>query len=578
MDAVLIMVIAFVGYLIAYRLYGRFVGKKIFALSNANKTPAVEFEDGKDYVPTRKGIIFGHHFTSIAGTGPIVGPAIAIIWGWVPALIWVLVGTIVMGAVHDFGSLVISLRNQGKSISEVSARYINPRTRTIFFLIVLLELWIVIAIFGLVIAVVFNMYPQSVFPVWFEIPIAIFLGWIIYKRGGNLTLFSILAVITMYVTVFLGNYIPITMPTIAGMPATGVWTIILLIYAFFASTLPVTTLLQPRDYINSHQLIVAMVLLVLGALVAGFLGKLKIVAPAVQVYPEAAPSMWPFLFITIACGAISGFHSLVSSGTSAKQIAKEDDALFVGYGSMIMEGVLATLVIIAVAAGIGMAYQTKDAGILTGTAAWTAHYKSWTAAAGLGSKVNAFVEGAANMIAVLGIPKAFAIIIMGVFVASFASTTLDTAVRIQRYVVQELASDVKLGIFKDKYVATGFAVITAAILAFNTGASGAGALTLWPLFGATNQTLAGLALITITLYLKQKGGAGWIVSGIPAVFMVFMTTWGLIMNEQNFISAGNWLLVVINGAVMLIAVWMTIEGLVVFFSGKRIAPKAPAEA
>ena len=310
------------------------------------------------------------------------------------------------------------------------------------------------------------------------------------------------------------------MPTIAGMPATGVWTIILLIYAFFASMLSVTTLLQPRDYINSHQLLVAMVLLVLGALVAGFLGKLKVVAPVVQVYPEAAPSMWPFLFITIACGAISGFHSLVSSGTSAKQVAKEDDALFVGYGSMVLEGMRAVLVIIAVAAGIGMAYQTKDAGILTGTAAWTAHYKSWTVAAGLGSKVNAVVEGSANMIAVIGIPKAFAIIIMGVFVASFAGTTLDTTVRIQRYVVQELASDVKLGIFKDKYVATGFAVITAAILAFNAGAAGAGALTLWPLFGATNQILAGLGLITITLYLKQKGGAGWIVSGIPAVFDV----------------------------------------------------------
>ncbi len=576
MDAVLIMVLTFIGYLLAYKLYGQFVGKKIFALSNANKTPSHEFEDGKDYVPTRKGIIFGHHYTSIAGTGPIVGPAIGIIWGWVPALIWVLVGTIVMGAVHDIGALILSMRNQGKSISEITARYINPRARTLFFIIVLLELWIVIAIFGLVIAVIFSMYPQSVFPVWCEIPIAILLGYIIYKKGGNLNLYTFLAVVVMYITVILGHFLPISLPVIGTMAATGTWTIILLIYAYIASTLPVTTLLQPRDYINSWQLIVAMVLLVVGILASGFTGKLHIVAPAVQTHPEAAPSMWPFLFITIACGAISGFHSLVASGTSAKQIDKEEDAVFVGYGAMLMEGVLATLVIIAVAAGIGIAYQTKDAGVLTGTAAWSAHYKSWTAAAGLGSKVGAFVEGSANMIAVVGIPKAFAVIIMGVFVASFAGTTLDTATRIQRYVVQELAADAKIGFLKNKYSATAFAVITALILAFATGASGTGALKLWPLFGAVNQTLAGLALITITLYLKQSyKDARYLIAGIPALFMVVMTSWALIANEGNFVTAKNGLLMVVNGVIIIVVLWLVIEGLMALF-GKREEAKSEA--
>jgi len=292
MDAVLIMVVAFVGYLAAFKLYGEFIGKRVFGLSKAAKTPAVELEDGRDYVPTRKGIIFGHHFTSIAGTGPIVGPAIGIIWGWVPALIWVLVGTIVMGAVHDFGALVVSMKNQGKSISEVTSRYINKRTRTIFFIIVLLELWIVIAIFGLVIAVIFNMYPQSVLPVWCEVPIAILLGWMIYKKGGNLELFSIIAVVLMYVTVVIGAFVPLQMPAIAGIPPTGVWTIILLIYAYIASTLPVTTLLQPRDYINSHQLFVAMALLIVGALASGFTGSLKIVAPAVQTSRAMATNSW----------------------------------------------------------------------------------------------------------------------------------------------------------------------------------------------------------------------------------------------------------------------------------------------
>jgi carbon starvation protein len=576
MEAIIIMVVAFVGYLLAYRLYGRFVGKKIFALSNAAKTPAVQMEDGQDYVPTRKGIIFGHHFTSIAGTGPIVGPAIAIIWGWVPAMIWVLVGTIVMGAVHDFGALVMSLRNQGKSISEITSKYVNSRTRTIFFLIVLLELWIVIAIFALIIAIVFGMFPQSVFPIWMEIPIAIFLGWIIYKRGGNHVLFSILAVIFMYVTVVIGAYLPLTMPAIAGIPATGVWCIILFIYAFLASTLPVTTLLQPRDYINSHQLVVAMALLLVGVVVAGARGMLNVVAPAVQAVPEGAPPLWPMLFITIACGAISGFHSLVSSGTTAKQVRQEEDALFVGYGSMVFEGVLATFVIIAVAAGIGIAYTTADGAVLTGTAAWTQHYANWAGAAGLGSKVSAFVVGAANMVSTFGVPKNIAIVVMGVFVASFAGTTLDTATRIQRYVVQELAGDIKLGFMQNRYAATAFAVITAAILAFATGASGAGALTLWPLFGATNQCLAALALLAITIYLKPRGGLRYLVSGLPAAFMIVMTTWALIFNEINFINAGNIMLSIINGCIVLIALWIVVEGLNAFFGSKTLEARAQA--
>ena len=573
MDSVLLMVVAFVGYLLFYRFYGRFIGQKIFNLSNENKTPAVEFEDGKDYVPTRKGIIFGHHFTSIAGAAPIVGPAIAVIWGWLPAIIWIFVGTVVMGAVHDFGALVLSLRNQGKSISEITAKYVNARTRTIFFLIVLLELLIVIAVFALIIGIIFTIFPQSVLAVWLEIPIAIVLGYFIYKKGKNLNLLTVLAVVLMYATVVLGHFVPINLGAVAGIPTTGVWVIILLVYAFIASTLPVTTLLQPRDYINAWQLFVALLLLVIGVVAAGFSGKLSFVAPAVQLAPEGAPSLWPFLFITIACGAISGFHSLVSSGTTSKQVAKEEDARMIGYGSMLMEGTLSTLVIIAVAAGIGMAYTNADGETLTGVSAWTTHYSSWAAAGGLGAKINAFVVGAANMIAVVGLPKEIVIVIMGVFVASFAGTTLDTATRIQRYVVQELSSDLKIKFFANKYVATAFAVVTAGLLAFSSGADGKGGLTLWPLFGATNQVLAGLALLTISVYLKKKGGVKYLISLIPAAFMIVMTIWALVVNERNYIDGGNWLLVVLNSAIMLIAVWVVIEGAVAFLGSK---PKAVA--
>jgi len=566
MGALLIMLVAFAGYIIMYQLYGKFIGNKIFAISGQAKVPSVEMEDGTDYVPTKKEIIFGHHFTSIAGTGPIVGPAIAIIWGWVPAMLWIFIGSIVMGAVHDFGSLIISMRNQGKSIAEYTAKYVNNRTKIFFFIIVFLELWIVIAVFGLVIAVVFSMYPASVLPVWCEVPIAIYLGYLIYSKGKGVMTWSIIAVVVMYITVILGYFLPFKMPAIMGIPPTGVWTIILLTYAFIASVLPVTTLLQPRDFINSHQLVVALALLSLGVLFSAFSGNLHIVAPAIQASPAKAPSMWPFLFITIACGAISGFHALVSSGTSSKQVRTEQDSLFVGYGSMLLEGTLATLVVVAVAAGIGMGYTTKAGETLTGIAAWTTHYSSWAAAAGLGSKVAAFVDGSANMIASLGIPKGIGVAIMGVFVASFAGTTLDTATRIQRYVVAELFTDIKMDFLANRYVATIIAVGSALILAFVTGASGKGALTLWPMFGAVNQTLAALALIIITLYLQTKGGLKWMFAGFPALFMAIMTIWAVIVNQTKFLGAHNMLLTVINICILVVAVWIVIEGLIKFFS------------
>ncbi len=568
MDSMLIMVVSFVGYLVMYALYGRFVGKKIFGLSKEATVPSVEFEDGVDFVPTRKEIIFGHHFTSIAGTGPIVGPAIAIIWGWLPALLWVFLGSIIMGAVHDFGALILSMRNQGKSVSEYTSKYISPRTKYFFFIVVFLDLLIVTAIFGLVIAVIFNMYPASVLPVWIEVPIAMVLGWMIYKKGGNVTLLSILAVVAMYVTVVIGVYAPITMPAIGGMPPTGVWTVLLLIYAYIASTLPVTLLLQPRDYINSHQLLIALALMVAGVFAASFAtGGMDLVAPTVQAHPEGAPSMIPFLFITIACGAISGFHALVSSGTTSKQVRNEEDSLFVGYGGMITEGVLATLVIIAVAAGIGLGYTTKDGATLLGIEAWTNHYASWAAAAGLGSKVSAFVYGAANMIERIGIPHSWALAVMGVFVASFAGTTMDTATRIQRYVLTELLGD-SISVFKNRYFCTAVAVILAGALAFSSGADGKGALSLWPLFGCINQILAALVLTTITVYLKRRGGLAWVVSGLPAVALAGMTLWAILINQGMYMAGDKILLEIINMVVFVVSCWVILEGLFRFFKTK----------
>jgi len=315
---------SFLGFIVAYHTYGRWLARKLFRLDANRVVPSVEINDGVDYVPTRVEVLFGHHFTSIAGTGPIVGPAIAIMWGWVPALLWVLLGSIFIGAVHDFGALVVSLRNRGQTIGEVAGRLINPRAKILFLLILFLCLLIVLAIFGMVIALVFKQFPCSVIPVWLQLPLAVAIGWWTYRRKGHLFWPALIVLAIMYFTVWLGNYFTGFQSIgnfFSDMP-TWIWVLILMIYCYIASVLPVTTLLQPRDYINSHQLIVAMFLIVAGIGVASFSGlngqQLELVAPAVDMHPAEAPPIWPFLFITIACGAVSGFHSLVASGTSSK--------------------------------------------------------------------------------------------------------------------------------------------------------------------------------------------------------------------------------------------------------------------
>ncbi len=571
MNSIFLAIGAAALYLIAYHTYGKYLGSKIFKLNPDAVCPSKELQDDVDFVPTKKPILFGHHFTSIAGTGPIVGPAIAIIWGWVPCMIWIIFGSIFMGAVHDFGAMVVSLRSQGRSIGDLTSEVINKRVRVLFLFIIFFLLWIVVAIFGVVIAVVFKMFPQSVLPVFLEIPIAIWLGYMIYKKGGNHVVLSIIAVVIMYITVVIGTYVPIKMPAMFGIGPVGLWVIVLLIYAYIASTLPVQVLLQPRDYINSHQLIVAMGLLALGVIVA----HPTIVAPAVNLSPKGAPPMWPMIFVVIACGAISGFHSLVSSGTSSKQCNSESDALAIGYGGMLMEGMLATFVIIACGAGLAMGL-VKDGQTFTGIAAFSQNYASWGAAAGLGAKISSFVVGSANMIESIGIPHNITITIMGVFVASFAATTLDTATRLQRYIVAELGISIGVPAISGKHPATIIAVVTALILAFSKP-SGTGAMTLFPLFGGANQLLAGLALLVITIYLARKKVA-IVYTFIPMVFMIFMTGWAMLINLNTFYSAANWLLFSISLAMIFLEIWMIIESIVVLKNvyGKEAESTAPA--
>ncbi|MDP7655345.1 MAG: carbon starvation protein A [Roseibacillus sp.] len=585
---------ALVLYLVAYHTYGRFLARRIFKLDPAARVPSVEMEDGTDYVPTRKGVIFGHHFTSIAGTGPIVGPALAVIWGWVPALLWVLFGSILIGAVHDFGALVVSIRNRGQTVGDIAGRVLSKRTRLLFLSVLFLALTIVLAIFGLVIASVWDLYPQSIFPCLIQIPLAVLIGVYLHRRGINILIPSIITLGLMYLTIFYGNVgvLGVFNQMLGGEPGvigdgipTIAWVAILLIYSYIASVLPVWTLLQPRDFINSLQLISALGLIVIGLVVAGLIGgapaadgerqSLEIVAPAFRMAPEGAPWIFPFLFITIACGAISGFHCLVSSGTSSKQVKCESDAQFVGYGSMLTEGFLATLVILACVAGLGLGAKGAD-GTLFGSAAYDARYGSWAAAGGLGAKVGAFVEGSANFLTALGLSASFAIALMGVFVASFAATTLDTACRLQRYVVQELASTFvpretvgsaqlrfnPLKWLTNKHGATIFAIVVAGTLAYMPGkpdgVPGTGGLLLWPLFGATNQLLAGLAFLVITFWLWRRALPVWFIV-IPTLFMLILPGIAMSMNVVTFVKESQWLLAVLGLATIALQLWIIFE-------------------
>ena len=591
METLIIAVGSFVLYLIAYNTYGKWLGRKIFKLDPKALVPSVALNDNADFVPTKKSVIFGHHFTSIAGTGPIVGPALAVIWGWVPALIWVLLGSVFIGAVHDFGSLVVSMRNRGQTVGDIAGRVLAPRTRILFLSILFLALTIVLAIFGLVIAAVFKQYPSSIFPCLFQIPLAILIGVYLHRRGINLLIPSIAALALMYLTVVYGDagFLGDLNRTLAAWP-TMHWVAFLLVYSYIASVLPVWVLLQPRDFINSLQLLSALGMVVIGLIVAGLIGgapieeggarpALEIVAPAVRLSPEGAPWMFPFLFVTIACGAISGFHCLVSSGTSSKQIECETDAQFVGYGSMLTEGFLAVLVILSCVAGIGMGIAGEGGVILSGVEAYSTRYGSWDGASGLPAMLGAFVEGSANFLQAMGVSTGFAVALMGVFVASFAATTMDTACRLQRYVTQELAAAVKIRPLTNKHAATIFAVVIAGIIAalpvgdqigqgWDWNAAGKGGLILWPLFGAMNQLLGGLAFLVIAFWMWRRGMSVWFIA-IPMIFMLILP--GLAMGINVFskdgylmkaIETGHWTLAIFGIATIALEVWMIVEALI----------------
>ena len=552
MNAATLALLVFVAFAIGFRFYSGFLSRNVFALSPDEPVPSRELEDGVDYVPTRLHVLWGHHFASIAGAAPIVGPAIAVIWGWVPALIWVCLGTIFMGAAHDFAALVISARHRGRSIGDVAGSVANERIRTLFLIIISLLVWVVLAVFAYIIATLFVSTPSSIFPINIQIVVAMLLGWGVYKRGIPMFLPSVACYVGLLIAIFYGGAVAEALPFLTSISVTT-WVCLLLGYSFVASVLPVWLLLQPRDYINSHQLVTGLIVLSAGLVVL----RPDVVAPALNARPEGAPSLIPFLFVTIACGAISGFHGLVASGTTSKQLSRMTDARPIGYGGMLAEGFLGLMAVLAATAG----FETS--------ADWWQHYSSWGAANGLAAKLDAFVSGGASFVAALGIPFETARTFMAVMVIAFAATSLDTGARIQRLVLAELSEAYGVKALSNRFAAGAFGVGAALLLAVTQG-DGQGGLALWPLFGTTNQLVAGVTLLIVSIWLKKQGRP-YLYTLVPMLAVSLVTAWAMIGNLLDYYASFEtlWLLSLSGTLILALDLWILLEGLRIL---RAIAP------
>ena len=564
MSSVVLVLVGLSFLFLGYKFYSKFIGYRIFDIQNdSHPVPSKAYEDGVDFVPTKKHILFGHHFTSIAGAAPIIGPCVAAFWGWLPALIWILVGTVFMGAVHDFGALVTSVKEKGRSIADIAGMTISKRVRIMFLIFIILLVWLVLAVFAMAIADLFVGIPASVIPINVEIIIAIIMGFLIYKKRMDSLVPSLIALATLYFFVWVGTKAPIdftdTMPV---QDAKNLWIILLFIYSAIASLLPVWTLLQPRDYINSHQLFVGLGLLFLGIFVA----QPIVDAPAIRSFSEpGVPGLFPLLFVTIACGAISGFHGLVASGTSSKQLEKLSDARMVGYGGMIGEGTLALASTVAAVAGISLVTQCDLPTVgFVDDLNWAVYYDSWEHASG--NKASAFVLGGGALLQSLGISAGISNTLMAVLVISFAATTLDTATRIQRFILNEFGVATKIKFLANRYMATAIAIFPAIFLAFwNVSNSGTEATRqagwlLWPIFGASNQMLAALTLMVLTLYYWQKKKP-ILPLLIPMLLIMVLTFAALVTNAIKFYGANN-ILFGLTIVLLGLIIWMAFEGVI----------------
>ncbi|MFH1654998.1 MAG: carbon starvation protein A [Candidatus Omnitrophota bacterium] len=529
MNSLIIVFIAIISYWLGYKFYARRL-EGLWQIDPQKQTPATTKFDGVDYIPAKNWLVlFGHHFASISGAGPIVGPVIAVgLWGWGPALIWVILGTIFIGGVHDFANLIISVREGGSSIADIATNAISRRAKVIFSLFVWLALILVIAVFLYLCADTFVKEPRIVIPSLGLIPVAVIFGFLIYNLRINIVIATIIGLAALVGLIFLGGKFPVTI-----LNTQAAWSIVLLIYAYIASVIPVNILLQPRDYLSSF--------LLFFGLFFGFLGLL-IERPVIQTaaftgYRSASGDLWPMLFVVVACGAISGFHSLVASGTTSKQLPNEVQAKRIGYGGMVAEGLLAVMVILAISAGLS-SVQLNDCFV---------NKISPVGVFGLG-------YGSITKSVLGGLGGFVAIIILNAFIL----TTLDTATRINRYITEELFK------IKNRFISTFIIILAGGYLAlskdqFNTPLW----QKIWPVFGASNQLVAALALLVVSCWLLARKKPTCYTL-LPAIFMLITTIAAMLYQLSRYIQNSDYVLIGISIVLILLAAYLIKEVILVF--------------
>lgn len=627
-NAALVVMVSLAALVVAYHTYGRFLAQRVFRFDPGRATPSHTLTDGIDYVPTRTPVLFGHHFASIAGLGPILGPAIAVIWGWLPAILWVVLGSIFIGAVHDLGALAVSLRYQGRSIGEVARGVMGPRARLLALLIIFFLMSLAMGAFCNTLADLFlNYNPDAIIPSFGLMVVAVCFGLAVYKLRAPLGLTTVVALCVFAGLILWGVEQPVptyawfaspetraalsAAPTDAAAAGGGpafelprgavsakeylaavgkraavddlgsiktpgsalwranyAWIAALLAYAFFASILPVWLLLQPRDYINSFQLYFALFTMFAGLVIAWIVGapENRIEAAMIRTDVPDAPPIFPFLFVTIACGAVSGFHSLVSSGTTVKQLNRESDALPIGYGAMLTEAALAVLVIVACVAGLNASEWSAG-----GT------YASWKgiSGGGLAVQLRAMFHGGAAFLAHLGIPERIGRTLLAVTVVAFALTTLDSATRLLRFNVEEIVRSLGLVKLANRYFASLVAVSGIAFFAVVPAGK-----VLWLLFGTSNQLLAGLTLLTVSVFLYQLSRPV-LYTLVPMVLMLAVSMWAMAAKIPDFLNSTDmppWQRYSLTGVtvvVLAMSLWLMVEGILAFARGRRAEDDAP---
>lgn len=537
-------------YFVGYKFYAGKLDREVIQPDGAQTTPAVSQKDGVDFVPSKPLVLFGHNFASIAGAGPVIGPIIAMhYFGWGLTLVWILVGNVFMGAVHDYVTLMISVRNRGSSIAEIAESSMGIRAKSVFAIFLVLAMLLVVAVFGVVAAKTLIAQPEMVFPTFVIIPVSMILGWVIYQKNGNLAVASAIAVAVLILNIYIGFKFPIPLPDegVLGLSPLMFWFVALMIYAGIASVLPVQILLQPRDYLSTYILFGSMTLAILGLLWVHPEINTPVFRGAVS---EVQGPVWPMLFVLVACGAVSGFHSLVAGGTTSKQLATETHGKPISYGGMLTEGVVAVVTVLLVGGGLYWVAPTGG-GVDMATLGFreTLNSGGWILAFG-----NGFGNVVHQMLPILSFT--FASMIAVLALNTFVLTTLDTAVRITRFIVQESLGP-KVPVFQNKYVTT----VAVTFLAYLIGAT-EGWQQIWPIFGATNQLIAAVALMVCSTYLMAaKKPTKYTL--YPAVFMIVTTIGALAWQGYKFLTAPepNYFLGIAAIVLIALAIFVGSEGM-----------------